>query len=367
MTDIQHDETAEPFSPFTIWKRLNTARQVIAEADPESIEIATTPKDEIARQDTTRLYRYRPLVDDVVKVPVLLAYALVGRYTVADLQPDRSLVRKLLEHGLDVYVIDWGRPRAVDHSLGLEDYIDGYIHDYVDVVREVAGADRVNLMGICQGGIFHTCFAAMQPNKVNTVTTMVAPFDFHANAEDDKIGRGLIHFWARAMEERDIDLAVDVFGNLPGDIMAHAFGLMTPVSTLSKYGIDLIDIADNPAHLENFLRMEKWLSDRPSHTAASLRQWIKDFYIGNKLAEGELRLGNHHVDLKDVKCPVLNVYGEHDVIAPPACSMALRDLVGSKDYEELSFPGGHIGVFVGKRAQRDLAPAVSAWIAERSQ
>lgn len=349
-----------------LWSRLNAARAAVAAVDPKDVEIATTPKDEIAREDTVRLYRYRPLVEKPLGIPVIYAYALVGRYTVADLSPDRSLIRRLLEQGLDVYAIDWGHPRAVDCCVGLEDYIFGYIDDFVDIVRERAGVDKVNLLGICQGGIFHTIYASLFPEKVNAVVTTVAPFDFHANVGDEQIGRGLIHAWARALEAADVDLAVDATGNLSGDLMAKYFGFMTPVSTMTKYGIDLTEIAENDAQLKNFLTMERWLSDRPSHTAASLRQWIKDFYVDNKLAKGELMIGDEKIDLGKVQCPVLNVYGEHDVIAPPVCSTALRNLVGTKDYTEISFPGGHIGIFVGKRAQSTLAPAIANWIRDRS-
>ena len=309
---------ATPVSPASmtaLWERFNAARAAVAALGLSDVEIATTPKDEVARDGTVRLYRYRPMIENPVKIPVILAYALVGRYTVADLSPDRSLIRRLLEQGLDIYAIDWGHPRAVDSFVGLEDYICGYIDDFVDVVRERAGVEKVNLLGICQGGIFHIIYASLFPEKVNAVVTTVAPFDFHANEGDTENGRGLIHFWARALQAADVDRAVDTTGNLSGELMAQYFGLMTPVSTMTKYGVDLAEIAGDEAQLRNFLAMERWLSDRPAHTAASLREWIKNFYIENKLAKGELTLGDQRIDLKRVVCPVLNVYGEHDVIA----------------------------------------------------
>lgn len=348
------------------WAKLNAARSAVAQIDPDDIQIAQTPKDEIARDGTVRLYRYRPLVDKPLGVPVIYAYALVGRYTVADLSPDRSLIRRLLEQGLDVYAIDWGHPRAVDSHVGLEDYICGYIDDFVDIVRERAGVEKVNLLGICQGGIFHTIYASLYPEKVNALVTTVAPFDFHANEGDTQIGRGFVHIWARGMQAADVDLAVEATGNLSGELMAQYFGFMNPASSMTKYSVDLAEIAGNESALKNFLSMERWLSDRPAHTAASLRQWIKDFYIENKLAKGDLVIGDQRIDLKKVTCPVLNIYGEHDVIAPPVCSTALAGLVGSGDYSEIAFPGGHIGIFVGKRAQTTLAPAIADWIKDHS-
>ncbi len=129
-------QDASPTQVMELWERLNNARAKIAAIDPDEIEVGATPKDEIARDGTVTLYRYRPLVDKPLGIPVIYAYALVGRYNVADLSPDRSLIRRLLEQGLDVYAIDWGHPRPVDCHVGLEDYILGYIDDFVDIVRE---------------------------------------------------------------------------------------------------------------------------------------------------------------------------------------------------------------------------------------
>ena len=63
--------------------------------------------------------------------------------------------------------------------------------------------------------------------------------------------------------------------------------------------------------------------------------------------------------------PELNVIAEQDHIVPPECTRALRGLVGSSDYEELAFPGGHIGVFVGSKSQKILAPAIAEWLIAR--
>ena len=82
------------------------------------VQIGTTPKDEVLRIDKTILYRYRPMVEKPAPVPILLSYALVGRYTMMDLQEDRSLVRNLLRAGLDVYVVDWGHPSRADRFAG---------------------------------------------------------------------------------------------------------------------------------------------------------------------------------------------------------------------------------------------------------
>src|SRR6266540_3762911 len=107
----------------------------------EEVAIATTPKDEVWRQDKVTLHHYRPLADQKVSTPVLIVYGLIGRYTMADLQEDRSLVRNLLRLGVDLYVVDWGNPTRADRWLTLDDYIDGYLAECVRVIPERLGND----------------------------------------------------------------------------------------------------------------------------------------------------------------------------------------------------------------------------------
>ncbi|TMG89404.1 MAG: class III poly(R)-hydroxyalkanoic acid synthase subunit PhaC, partial [Betaproteobacteria bacterium] len=95
------------------------------------VQIATTPKREVFRQDKTVLYHYEPMAKREVKVPVLVVYGLIGRYTMADLQEDRSLMRNMLGQGVDLYVVDWGSPTRTDRWLTLDDYIDGYLHECI--------------------------------------------------------------------------------------------------------------------------------------------------------------------------------------------------------------------------------------------
>jgi polyhydroxyalkanoate synthase len=43
----------------------------------------------------------------------------------------------------------------------------------------------------------------------------------------------------------------------------------------------------------------------------------------------------------------------------------MRGRVGTKDYTELSFPGGHIGIYVSGKAQKTVPPAIGKWLDER--
>ena len=71
----------------------------------DEIDVGTAPKELVFEEDKLRLYHYKPETDVTCEVPVLIVYALVNRQYMLDLQPDRSLVRNLLRHGLDLYII----------------------------------------------------------------------------------------------------------------------------------------------------------------------------------------------------------------------------------------------------------------------
>jgi polyhydroxyalkanoate synthase len=357
-------EAVKEFTEFS--QRLARGRELLDKTKDRDVQIATTPKREVWRQDKTVLYHYTPVAKQTVKTPVLVVYGLVGRYTMADLQEDRSLVRNLLAQGVDLYVVDWGTPTRSDRWLTLEDYIDGYLDECVDFIRERAKLDKVSLLGICEGGVFTTCYAARNPGKVKSLTLTITPIDFHANAKDAPLHHGLIGMWARSMSGGDVDRLIEANGNLPGELMSFVFSMMTPVNALTKYNVGLFDVMDDEKKLLNFLRMEKWLADRPDHPGEAAKQWLKDLYQGNQLVKGEFKLGGRKVDLRKITMPVLNVFAEEDHIIPPRSTQALKSLIGTKDYTELPLPGGHVGVFVSGKSQGILGKNIYAWLKSKS-
>jgi polyhydroxyalkanoate synthase len=357
-------EAVREFTEFT--RRMQQGRELLEKTRDRDVQIATTPKREVFRQDKMVLYHYVPTAPKTLKTPVLIVYGLVGRYTMADLQEDRSLVRNLLAQGIDLYVVDWGTASRSDRWLNLEDYIDGYLGECVDFIRRAQKVDQVSILGICEGGVFTACYAARNPGKVKSLVLAITPVDFHAAAQDAPLHHGLIGLWARSMSADDIDRLIEAHGNLPGELMSFVFSMMTPVNALTKYNVGLFDVMDDEKKLLNFLRMEKWLADRPDHPGEAAKQWLKDLYQDNRLVKGEFRLGGEKVNLKRITMPVLNIFAEDDHIIPPKSTQALKPLVGTRDYTELALPGGHVGVFVSGKSQGVLGRNIHGWLKARA-
>ena len=325
--------------------------------DVDDVDYGATKREEVWRDGKVALYRFRGDTTPTAKVPLLISYALVNRPYMVDLQSDKSIVRGLLACGEDVYIIDWGYPDRSDRFLTLEDYIERFLGGAVDHLRGAHQLDAINLLGICQGGAFSLCYAALHQDKVRNLITMVTPVDFHT---DDN----MLSNWVR---ELDVDLMVDTMGNIPADVMNHCYLMLKPFRlNLQKY-VGLVDILDDKNAVEDFLRMEKWIFDSPDQAGEAFRQFIKQFYQGNGFVNGGITIGDSEVHLGLVEMPVLNIFAEQDHLVPPASSKAMKSLVGTRDYTELSFRGGHIGIYVSGRAQKEVPQTIHDWLSKRSR
>jgi polyhydroxyalkanoate synthase len=300
------------------------------------------------------LYRYRPIARPSNSAPLLIVYALVNRPYMMDLEHDRSLIRGLLAQGLDVYLIDWGYPDGADRFITLADYIDAYILSCVERILTAQRLDSLNLLGVCQGGVFSLCFSALYPALVRNLVTMVTPVDFHTPAD-------LLSKWVKK-----IDVAGFVGNaNVSGDTLNQLFLSLMPFRLTQQKYVDFFSGAADPARVENFMRVEQWIFDSPDQAGAAFKEFVTWFYQENRLAHGKLEIAGRKVDLQALRLPILNLIGKRDHLVPPAASAALQQLVGSRDYAALEFDLGHIGMYISARAQRDVPVAIAKWLATR--
>jgi polyhydroxyalkanoate synthase len=331
------------------------------------ISVGTTPSEIIYTEDDMKLIHYLPVVEKPYPVPVLIVYAFVNRYYILDLQPDKSVVKKLLEEGLDLYIIDWGYPSGADRYITLDDYVNGYINDSVDIIRKRSGTDKITLFGVCQGGTLSAMYASLYPEKVKNLVTLVTPVDFDTD-------KGLLHIWAKNL---DVDKIVDYYGIVPGDLLNAGFLLADPFRLMIEKYVGLFEHIDlesdneesrrrNEETVRNFLRMERWIFDSPDQAGEAFRQFIKDCYQKNLLIKNEMKLDEKNINLKNITMPLLNVMAETDHLVPNDASKPLNDAVSSEDKETLVFPTGHIGIFVGSKSQKEVCPSIAAWLKPRS-
>lgn len=301
------------------------------------------------------LYRYRPLLQDapLPSRPLLVCFALVNRPTVLDLQPDRSLIRVLLESRRDVYLIDWGDPDPADRVLGLDDYVERYLGGCVRHLLRAHRVEAVDLLGVCQGGTLALCYAALHPQQIAQLITLTTPVDFQT-------GDDLLSKWVRAVDIESVTRA----GNVPGALLNGLFLALRPFSQGPLRYLKWLEQPPQPAALTQFARLQRWIYDNPDQPATAFRQFVQWMYQENRLVRGTLELAGQRVQLARIVQPLLNLYALRDHIVPPEASIALAQHISSQDYLAHGIDAGHIGLYASQRSFSELALLVGSWLQE---
>lgn len=318
-----------------------------------TVTAGATPREAVWRHGRTTLYRYGERAP--TGPALLIVYSLVNRPYILDLESDRSIVAALLEAGVPVYLLEWGAPGAADRFTGLDDYLFNDLEGAVEWMLDDQGTNGVDLLGVCQGGVFALCYAAARPGRVANLVTMVTPVDFHT--PDNVLAR-----WVRSL---DVEEMVNTLGNVPGELLNFGFLSLRPFALGAGKYVEMIDHADDAERLATFLRMEKWIHDNPDQAGAAFAEFVRAFFVDNRLVAGTLEIGGQAVSLASITQPVLNVIAARDHLVPPSASRPLGELIGSKDYRLHEEDAGHIGLFVGRETSRTVASTIADWLAER--
>ena len=316
-----------------------------------------TPRDLIHKKGTLNLFHYRPMADEVYRVPVLFVMAPMNTGAIFDVAPGQSLIEFLLKQGYDVFLIDWTEPRPEEKSVTLEDFAINFISECVRSVGRETGEPDVTLVGYCGGGILSCIYAATHPDgPVKNIVCFTTPIDFEQ--------MGLFKTWTDP-RYFDVDRLVDTMGIIPGEVISTSMSMLRPASRPAGM-IGVWENMWNDEYVKQYRRFDHWANNMVSLPGEYLRQMVKDLMWGNKLYKGELKLGGREVNLENIEVPLLHIIAEHDHVAPLDATKVLVEMVGSKDKEALVMKGGHVSVFAGSGAVKRMWPKLDSWLAPRS-
>ena len=319
--------------------------------------LGATPKDLIHARGTLNLYHYRPMADEVYRVPVLIVMATTNRGYILDLAPGQSFVEFLLKSGFDVYMMDWNPPRPEEKGLRIEDYAFGFVGDCIERVMRDCGEREVSLVGYCFGGVLSVMYAAAHTGgPLRNLVCFTTPVDFSK--------MGLFTRWSDP-KFFDVDRLVDTLGNVPPDLIFASFEMLRP-ATRQASQMRLWDRMWDDEFVRQYRMFDRWATDTLPLAGEYFRQTIHELLRGNRLYSGELTLAGKRVDPRAISVPFLHCVAEHDHIVPSEASQPLIELVASTDKEEIVLKGGHVSVAAGANAVRRLWPKVNTWLATRS-
>jgi polyhydroxyalkanoate synthase len=283
--------------------------------------------------------------------------SLVSRSYIFDLRPGNSLVEYMLGRGFDVFVLDWGVPDHLDADNSLATYADDYLPKAVDAVLGTTGAERITLNGYCFGGVLALLHVAAHPERIGNLITMATPIDT----------TGMGPMSSMTAEGRiDPETLIGEDGNVPASVIENSFRLLKPTGEIADY-VNLWDNLWNDEFMESYQAMTAWARDQIPFPGAAFVENVRLLGRQNLLKTGTVPVGGRDVHLADITCPMLSIVGEKDHIVPLAAAQGLPDLVSSADRTELTVSSGHVGLFVGRSAQRKTLPPLCDWMEAHSE
>jgi poly(3-hydroxyalkanoate) synthetase len=295
-------------------------------------------------------------------VPTLVLPPQAGHDScIVDYSPEQSQMRTIIEAGLErAFSLDWVGATQETKDASVEDYM-----DMVDRAIEHCGG-RVNLIGDCQGGWLATIYAALHPERVNTLTIAGAPIDFHA-------GEPVIHeVLRRVAPEGDLrfyEALVSMDGGvLAGRHMLAGFILIQPGAEISRQ-FELLLHLDDPAHVARYSEFEDWFKHTQDVPGAFYLWIVRHLFRDNALISGSLEVRGQTVDLANIDMPLELMAGATDHITPPDQVFALATHA-STPLDQVTrhvSTGGHLGLFMGHEALREHWPKVLAEVFRRSR
>jgi polyhydroxyalkanoate synthase len=319
--------------------------------------LGSTPKDVLISRGTMNLYHYRPLADEIYRVPILIVMATTNRGYILDMVPGQSFIEFLLKRGYDVYMLDWTAPKPEEKSLGLEDYVLNFVPESVRRVQEDSGVDDVTVIGYCFGGVLSLLYGSIfHDGPMKNLICFTTPIDFRE-----------MKLFNNFSDRRyfDVDRLVDSVGNMPPELILQSFKMLRPASRAASQ-VQLWENIWNDEFVKSYRMFDRWATDILPLAGQYFRTITKDLMWDNKLFNDIMTVGGRPAQLEKIKVPILHAVAEHDHIVPYDAAKHLIQKVSSTDKEEVILKGGHVSLIAGPNAARRLWPKLDSWLARRS-
>jgi poly(3-hydroxybutyrate) depolymerase len=157
-------------------------------------------------------------------------------------------------------------------------------------------------------------------------------------------------------------------GRMLGKTMLAGWKNMHPgAQFLGKY-LDLFAHIEDKSYIKRTEHFERWYENPLDLPGIYYLQAIKLLFKENQFARGRFVALGRTLSLKDVHCPTYLLAGDSDDITTKDQVFNAEKLLGtpSSAVVKTLAPGGHIGLFMGKRTLADVWPSIGEWIKAQS-
>ena len=271
--------------------------------------LAVTPGAVIFRNDVLELIQYTPTTTTVRKRPLLVSPPQINKFYALDLSPEKSMVRFLLESGIQTFAVSWRNPTASQRDWGLDTYV-AALDEAVDAAREITGCEDISLMGSCSGGITATAYFATlgsaAEKKVKNLTLAVCVLDPTASNES-AFGCLASPTTIRAAKE-----ASRLRGIVDGQDMARMFAWMRPNDLIWNYWVNNYLLGNQPPAFDILY----WNADTTRLPAALHGDYLDLYFTNPFVKAGSLTLNGKTIDMGQVNADSYVIAGTTDHITP---------------------------------------------------
>jgi poly(3-hydroxybutyrate) depolymerase len=277
-------------------------------------------------------------------------FALHGA-TIVDFAPGHSLVAALLESGVNrLLVTEWRSATPEMRYWQIDDYL-AQLNVTVDTV-----GDRVDLIGLCQGGWMALIYAARFPEKVRKLVLAGAPIDIAAGRSklSELANNTPMAFFNELVERGD--------GRVLGQDLLQLWAPPIERDEIQRILQETDAFGTTPRRLEQRFRdWYAWTVDLPGKYYL---QVVDELFRENRLARREFVALGRRIDFAAVQCPVFLLAAKDDeIVAVDQLFAAEPLLTGAqgKVTKEI-VPGIHLSLFMGKATLSSAWPAVGRWL-----
>ena len=284
-------------------------------------DVAASKGAVVYRDELLELIQYEPIVSQVHATPFLYVFSQVNRFYLGDLTPDRSLFQELLNAGIPVYAVSWRNPTVENRAWDLHTYAEGIIQ-CISILRDISGAPKVNLMGLCAGGITTAAAAGLLQARgedvINSHSLFVNILDNHT--EDSDFGLFVSETSIQTQKAR-----VQAKGIFDEKEVFEMFAWLTPEESVMAFFRDNYLLGKPPP----FHPLLFWSMDY-TRVPAGLQCDYLDLAWENKLATKKLKLGGQAIDLSKITYDTYIMAGSTDHITPWRGCYRTTQLLGGK-------------------------------------
>jgi polyhydroxyalkanoate synthase subunit PhaC len=307
--------------------------------------LAATPGKVVFRNDLMELIQYAPQTPQVRSVPVLASPPWINKYYIMDLAPGRSFLEWAITHERTVFAISYRNPDRSMSGVTLDDYLVHGPQTALDVITDITGAPRIDIVGLCLGGALTGMLAAYLActgdGRLGSITLLNTLLDY---SEPGVLGA----FTDEATVSR-LERQMEQQGVLEGRQMATTFDALRPNDLIFNYVVSNWLLGQDPPAFD----ILAWNSDNTRMPATMHAFYLRSLYLRNELARGVLEVKGQRLSLADVGNDVYVVGAINDHIVPWPASYKATALMGGNVRYVLS-SGGHIAGIVNP-------PGPKAW------